>query len=318
VFQALPKTKVGFIEPMYASEARELPEEAEWAYEAKLDGYRCLAGKNTGVTLWSRRGTLFNLRFPEVAKACEKLPADTVIDGEVVAIDENGRASFNTLQHSRKNRHLQFYAFDMPIYRGRSLLNVPLETRRDLLERALEKVEYPVLFSRTFDAKPAALIEAAKELGLEGIIAKRKGSLYVPGRRTNAWAKYKVNQSQEFVIGGYTPGNPFDSLIVGYYDGPKLLFVGKVRNGFVPHVRREVYQRIKPMESDTCPFGNLPEKRRTVWALTAEEMKNCRWLKPELIAQIDFREWTPDSHLRHPSFAGLRDDKDPRAVTLDS
>ena len=146
--------------------------------EAKLDGYRCLAGKDAGrVTLWSRRGTLFTPRFPEIARACEKLPPETVLDGEVVAIDDNGRASFNLLQHHRSKRHLQFYAFDLPVYRGRSLLNVPLEKRRALLEEALDKVDYPVLFSRTFDAKPADLIRAAMKLQLEGIIAKQKGFL---------------------------------------------------------------------------------------------------------------------------------------------
>jgi bifunctional non-homologous end joining protein LigD len=129
-----------------------------------------------------------------------------------------------------------------PCTGGRSLLHVPLETRRALLEDVLEKVDYPVLFSRSFEAKPADLIRAAKELQFEGIIAKLKGSCYVPGRRTTAWVKYKVNQCQEFVIGGYTPGNPFDAVIVGCYDGDKLNFVAKVRNGFVPHVRREVFQ----------------------------------------------------------------------------
>jgi bifunctional non-homologous end joining protein LigD len=118
------------------------------------------------------------------------------------------------------------------------------------------------------------------------------------------------------VIGGYTPGNPFDGLIVGCYEGNKLNFVANVRAGFVPRVRREVYQRLRGFEVDKCSFMNLPEKRRTVWALTGEKMKNCRWLKPEIVAQIDFREWAPDRHLRHPSFAGLRDDKDPRAVIL--
>ena len=137
----------------------------------------------------------------------------------------------------------------------------------------------------------------------------------MPGRRTSAWLKYKLNKSQEFVIGGFTPGNPFDALIVGCYEGDNLKFVGKIRTGFVPHVRREVYQRLKGLETAKCPFSNLPEKRRTWWALTAQEMKNCQWLKPEVVAQIDFREWTPDGHLRHPVFAGLRDDKDARAVT---
>ena len=130
---ALPAAKPRFIEPMILSEVRELPEGQEWAYEAKLDGYRCLAAKDGRVTLWSRRGTLFTARFPAVARACEKLPAETVVGGEVVAIDENGRASFNLLQHHASKPHLQYYAFDMPVYRGRSLLHVPLEKRRELL-----------------------------------------------------------------------------------------------------------------------------------------------------------------------------------------
>ena len=128
---------------------------------------------------------------------------------------------------------------------------------RALLEDALAAVEYPVIFSRTFDAKPADLIRAAKELQL-GIIAKPKGSCYVPGRKSSAWVKYKVNQGQEFVIGRYTPGNPFNALIVGCYEGDRLKFVAKVRNGFVPHVRRQVYQRLKALRlrsahSSTCP-----------------------------------------------------------------
>jgi bifunctional non-homologous end joining protein LigD len=187
---ALPPAQARFIEPMELTEVQALPEGQEWAYEAKLDGYRCLVGKTAAsVTLWSRRATSFTARFPEIAQACDKLPPDTVVDGEVVAIDDNGRASFNRLQHHRSNRHLQFYAFDLPIYRGRSLLHVPLETRWALLEEALEKVAYPVLFSRTFDAKPPDLMRAAKELKLEGIVAKQKGSCYVPGRRTSALAE---------------------------------------------------------------------------------------------------------------------------------
>jgi bifunctional non-homologous end joining protein LigD len=147
----------------------------------------------------------------------------------------------------------------MPIYRGRSLLHVPLETRRAFLEEALEKVEYPVLFSRSFEAQPADLIHAAKELQFEGIVAKLKGSCYVPGRRTSGWVKYKVNQCHEFVIGGYTPGTPFDAVIVGCYAGDKLNFVAKVRNGFVPHVRRKVFQRLRGLETDTCPFRTAGE-----------------------------------------------------------
>jgi ATP-dependent DNA ligase len=191
---------------------------------------------------------------------------------------------------------------------------VPLEERRELLSNALAKVQYPVLRSTAFDARPADLIRAAKELQFEGIIAKRKRSLYEPGRRSGAWLKFKINRSQEFVIGGYTPGHPFDALIVGCYDGRELKFVAKVRNGFVPHTRRQVFQRLAGLETVTCPFSNLPEKKRTMWALTAGEMKECRWLKPKLVAQIEFTEWTPDGHLRHSSFVGLRDDKDARQI----
>ena len=116
------------------------------------------------------------------------------------------------------------------------------------------------------------------------------------------------------MIGGYTPDNPLDALIVGYYKGDKLMFASKVRNGFVPRLRREVWAKLKHLQSDTCPFANLPEKKRTQWALTREEMKNCVWLKPQLVARIEFTEWTPDAHLRHSKFVGLRDDKDPLQV----
>jgi bifunctional non-homologous end joining protein LigD len=115
-------------------------------------------------------------------------------------------------------------------------------------------------------------------------------------------------------ISGYTPGNPFDALIVGYYDGERLLYAAKVRNGFVPQLRREVATRFKGLKIHTCPFANLPERKRTQWALTKEEMKNCVWLKPELVAQIEFTEWTPDGHLRHSRFVGLRENKDVREV----
>jgi ATP-dependent DNA ligase len=256
---------------------------------------------NAAAALCCGRGeaTASQLDSPEIARACEKLSPDTLIDGEVVAIDQTGQVSFNVLQHNRSTAHLQF---------------LPQETRRELLDDALAKVEYPVLRSAAFDTKPADLIRAAKELELEGIIAKRKGSCYEPGRRSGAWLKYKTDRSQEFVIGGYTAGNRFDALIVGCYDGTELKFVAKVRNGFVPKVRREVFQRLAGLETKKCPFTNLPEKRRTLWALTADEMKECRWLNPQLVAHIEFTEWTPDGHLRHSSFVGLRDDKEVREV----
>jgi DNA ligase D-like protein (predicted ligase) len=316
-FSALPAAKIRFIEPMYALPVQNLPKSNEWLYEVKFDGYRCLAGRDaSGVTLWSRRENLFTKQFPQIARACERLPPNTLVDGEIVALDESGRVSFNLLQHHRsKAQALVFYAFDVLIYRGRSVLTVPLYFRRELLRRIFEDSNAaPIGLSENIEAAPTDMIRVAKEFGFEGIVAKRKDSVYESGKRTGAWVKYKVNRGQELVIGGYTPGNPFDALIVGYYEGERLLYAAKVRNGFVPLVRREVASRFKNLEIDTCPFANLPEKKRTQWALTKEEMKNCVWLKPELVAQIEFTEWTPDGHLRHSRFVGLREDKRAREV----
>jgi bifunctional non-homologous end joining protein LigD len=316
-FESLPKATVKFIEPMLAKSVAELPQATDqWLYEVKLDGYRCFAGNDSrGVTLWSRRGNVFTKDFPMIARACEALPLDTLIDGEVVALDERGRASFNLLQHRRsKASAIVFYAFDLLIYRGRSLLDLKLTERRALLEEALGFADQNVRLSENFEADPDDLARVARELGFEGIVAKRKNSPYQPGKRSGAWVKYKINHSEEFVIGGYTAGTPFDALVVGYYDEDKLYFAAKVRNGFVPRVRREVFKELKALEPAECPFANLPERKRTPWALTREEMKHVRWVQPELVAQIEFTEWTPDGHLRSATFVGLREDKAPRDV----
>jgi bifunctional non-homologous end joining protein LigD len=317
---SLPPASIEFFEPMLACAVTELPtDHRRWTFEIKLDGYRCLAGKDgRAVKLWSRRGNLYNREFPGIARACAALPSNVLLDGEIVALDEQGRASFNLLQHRRsKASAIRFYAFDLLVYDGRNTMGLELLERRRLLARALARSGGDVQSLETLDVDPAELLRAAKELGLEGIVAKRKDSRYEPGRRSGAWVKYRINKGQELVIGGYTRGNPFDALIVGYYQDGNLRFAGKVRNGFVPHLRREVASRFKPLETDTCPFVNLPEKKRTAWALTADEMKKCVWLEPKLVAQIEFTEWTPDKHLRHATFAGLRDDKEPRDVVLE-
>lgn len=253
------RVSLAFIEPMQVAPVRELPDSGNWAYEVKFDGYRCLAAKrSSGVTLWSRRGNGFTTRFPEIAHACEKLPTDTLIDGEVIVVDENGRCSFNALQNNQPKGHVQLYVFDILVYCGRSVLRLPIEERRQLLADALRKVEYPVILSTPFDVKPAELIRAAKELEFEGVVAKRKGSLYEPGERSGAWVKYKINRSQEFVIGGYTLGNPFDALIVGCYEGGKLQYVGKVRNGYVPHVRKAMFPYMQQITVDKCRLRIYP------------------------------------------------------------
>jgi bifunctional non-homologous end joining protein LigD len=314
----LPEGSADFIEPMLARSVATLPSARDrWLYEIKLDGYRCLAGKSArGVKLWSRRGNSLTRDFPSIARACARLPQGTLIDGEIVAMDDQGRPSFNLLQHHRSNASaIRYYPFDLLVYRNRSLAGEELWRRRQLLAEVVAPLDDSVQLSETFDAEPGELVRVARELGLEGIIAKRKDSVYEAGKRSGAWLKHKINRSREFVIGGYTPGNPFDALIVGYYQRNALYFAAKVRNGFVPHSRREVFKNLQPLEQGSCPFINLPEKKRTQWALTAEEMKKCRWVEPALVGQIEFAEWTPDGHLRQASFAGLAAGKEARRIT---
>jgi ATP-dependent DNA ligase len=264
---AFPKEKIRFIEPMYARLVNELPEGKEWLYEVKFDGYRCLAGRDgKGVILWSRRGNLFTKQFPNIARACEKLPPGTLVDGEIVALDESGRISFNLLQHHRsKAQALLFYAFDVLIYRGRSLLKEPLEHRRQVLAEAIKDATTPgkaapIALSETLNASAADLVRMAKELGSKASSPSARILSTNQASEPGSWIKYRVNRGQEFVIGGYTPGNPFDALIVGYYEGERLLYAAKVRNGFVTQVPREVAIRLKSLEINTFPFDNLPDK----------------------------------------------------------
>ncbi|HWO43586.1 MAG TPA: non-homologous end-joining DNA ligase [Candidatus Eisenbacteria bacterium] len=318
--ESLPRAPIAFIEPMLATPVSRLPEDTrQWIYEIKLDGYRCLALRvDAGVKLFSRKRNLLNKRFPMIAEALQGLPAGSMTDGEIVALDESGRPSFNILQNENPSgARIYYYVFDLLSWSGKSLLKVGLEDRRELLRASMERLPGRVRFSADFSGSPATIAAAAKELGVEGIIAKKKGSLYEPGERSGAWVKYRIHQGQEFVIGGYLPGpHGFDFLLVGYYESDKLIFLAKIRNGFVPRVRREIFARLKGLEIAECPFANLPEPKgaRRGKALTAEVMKECVWVKPKLIAQVEFAEWTAGNHLRHARFAGLRDDKDARAV----
>jgi bifunctional non-homologous end joining protein LigD len=313
----LPEIRLKFIEPMLSELVDELPEDSDaWSYEIKLDGYRCLALRDkSGVRLYSRKKNLLNLRFPTIVKALESMEPGTILDGEIVALDDTGRPSFNLLQNFRFTaKQIYFYAFDILAHHNKNVMGLPLAKRRELLAIELEKFIDPIRMSESIDGSPKEIVAAAKELSLEGIIAKRKDSVYQPGKRSRAWLKYKINKVQPFVIGGYTPGSPFDALIVGYYEGDALLYAAKVRNGFVPRIRREIAKKFAGSEDHSCPFANLPEKRRTQWALTREEMKNCVWLKPTLVAQVEFVEWTPDKHLRAAKFVALGDDKDTREI----
>ena len=294
-----------------------LPEGPQWTFEAKLDGYRAVGVKGREVILYSRNHKNFNKRFPQIAKALADLPADTVIDGEVVALDESGRPDFHGLQHFTAERsRILYFVFDLLVLNGRDLTSLPLIERRKLLAGIKIRSSW-IRISEQFDISADQMLAAVRQQGLEGVVAKRKDSLYEPGKRSGSWAKMRINQGQEFVIGGFMSGpRGVDSAIVGYYRCKDLVYVARVRNGFVPATRRMVYERLKPLITDKCPFVNLPETGRARWGeiLDAEKMKKCVWVRPKLVAVVEFLEWTQADRLRHSKFVALRDDKNTRRL----
>jgi DNA ligase D-like protein (predicted ligase) len=317
---AKPSRKASFIEPMLLLRSSDLPQASGWVYELKLDGYRALAFKTDGkVHLRSRNDNDFSGRYPSIVKAFSKLPDETLIDGEIVALDVSGRPSFNVLQNYRSAKtQILYYIFDVMILSGQDIMKESLDTRRRLLQQhVLRRLAEPIRFSPTLDANLHDLVRSVREQGLEGLVAKRRDSVYEPGLRSGAWRKMRINQGQEFVIGGYTPtAKNFDALIYGYYEDGRLMYAARTRNGFTPVLRDELFKKLHVLETATCPFANLPEKKSGRWGqgLTAAKMSECRWVKPKLVGQFEFVEWTPDNHLRHSRFVGLRTDKDAREV----
>src|SRR5437764_490254 len=234
------------VRPMLASSAAELPEGPDWSYEVKWDGYRAIAVKDgASVHLSSRNVKDLTREYPMVAAAVRSLPhGAAMLDGEIVAIDDRGRPTFQALHHrTTRGIRIVYYAFDVLHLDGRDLMKQPLDERRAALTRVV--AGSPLLLSDGLPGTPAAIQAAVRRLGLEGVVAKRRSSLYVPGKRTEAWVKVKFNKRQEFVVGGFKPNaTGFDSVLVGYYKGRQLCFAGKVRAGFTPASRAELFRRI--------------------------------------------------------------------------
>jgi bifunctional non-homologous end joining protein LigD len=311
-----------FLECMECLPVPRVPEGPQWSFEFKLDGYRLEAVKSTGkITLYSRRQNVLNTKFPHISAALRDLPEETVIDGELVALASDGRPNFNLLQNYRSaESHIIYYVFDVMTLEGRDLTQLPLSERREVLRSILPTNEH-LGISIAVQMTAQEMIALVREQGIEGIVAKRTDSIYQPGKRTGSWTKHRISLGQEFVIGGYVPSNlGVDSLVIGFYRGSDLIYAGRVRAGFVPATRRQVFEQIKHLKTDRCPFANLPEKTAGRWGqgLTAEKMKECVWLKPEAVARIEFLEWTDANHLRHTKFIALRDDKDPRKVVRET
>jgi len=296
-----------------------LPEGGEWRYELKLDGFRAV-GRKAGRTaqLWSRNQKNFARRFPTIVKGLGGLPDDTVVDGEVVALDEHGRPSFDLLQGLGTGEPcIVLYAFDLLMLRGWDVRDWTLEERRGELREVVRNLSDTIRYSETFEVPLPELEGAVREHRLEGIVAKRAGSLYRTGERCHDWLKWRANRGQEFVIGGYIPnGSVVDSLLVGYYNGREFMYAASVRAGLPSEFRRVLLPHFEQLQIARCPFVNLPERTEGRWGegLTAAKMAACRWLAPFLVARIEFLEWTSENRLRHPRFVGFRSDQHARDI----
>jgi bifunctional non-homologous end joining protein LigD len=314
------RPKLKFLEPMKAKLVEEPPAGDAWVYEVKFDGYRALALKSGDeVQLLSRNNKDFAKRFPEIVEAVKTLAVDTaILDGEVTALDKQGHTSFQLLQGSENAQRppLVYYVFDILQEEGDDLKGLPLIQRKERLQALLKNAAEPLRYSATLTAPVDRLLREVRKLGLEGLIGKKKDSRYEVGARTGSWVKIKCLQEQEFVIGGYTPPGGtrpyFGALLVGYFEKKKLIFSGKVGTGFNHELLKSLHAQMKRLEVKKCPFVGLPESDdagRWQQNITPAEFRRCHWVKPQLVAQLKFTEWTSEGKLRHPVFLGLREDK---------
>ncbi|HEU0013530.1 MAG TPA: non-homologous end-joining DNA ligase, partial [Longimicrobium sp.] len=312
--------KAGFpaaVAPELATLVDEVPVGDDWLHEIKYDGYRLLCLKRGGrVRVETRKGNDWTGRFPTLAAAVERLPAETaVLDGEVVMLTPQGTTSFQALQNvlnTGREADLVFYAFDLLYLDGRDLRPAPLLARKEALRGLMAGADAagPLRFSDHILGHGEEFYRQACRTGLEGIISKRADSKY-QAKRTREWLKVKCVQRQEFVIGGFTDPKGsrghFGALLVGVHDeGGRLLYAGKVGTGFNQERLRELYERMAPLEQADSPFADHGRRGR--------RPAGVHWIRPELVAELEFTEWTEEGNVRHPVFQGLREDKSAREV----
>ena len=295
--------------PMLATLAGEVPAGDGWLFEVKWDGYRAVATMRGGeVDLRSRNGNSLNERFPTVVGALVRAlrTPDCVLDGEVVAIGPDGRATFSAMQQGKQGTTYVYVAFDVLEVEGEPLVGLPLTERRERLAQLVDKRRGGVQLSDAFE-DGSALYDAAKQQRFEGIVAKRADSVYEPGKRSRNWLKIKTHGRQEFVIAGYTKGQGrrsgrFGSLVLAVSEGGRLRYAGNVGTGFDDTEIEKLQALLRPLERPTSPFDEVPKMPKV-------RKGDVVWVEPELVCEVEFVEWTHDGRLRAPSYQGLREDK---------
>lgn len=319
--KSLPKAQAKFAEPMQALLTSRLPKGGSWLYELKFDGYRAIAVKRgEKVELRSRNDRVLN--YPQVKEALERLPVDSaVLDGEIVALDSAGKQSFQALQGRSLPAHrIQYYLFDLLNFDGVDVRSLALEKRKEWLQGLAQSLGDPIHLSGALAVSdPDELLAILQQEGMEGIVAKKRDSRYECGERSGSWLKFRIGCEQEFVVGGFRHGQhaeDFDALLVGVYQGRKLRYAGKVKDGFTPRERQIVLRAARPLARKKPPFSELPIGQGGRWGegLTEEDLKRITWLAPKLVIQVQFVEWTSNGMLRHPKFKGVRQDKKPSDV----
>jgi bifunctional non-homologous end joining protein LigD len=317
---AAPKTPMPKdLAPMLATLVDQPFDDAGWSYEIKWDGYRALAYcKKDDVELRSRNDKSFDKYYP-VLNALKEWKINALVDGELVVLNDKGESNFNKLQNwrSEADGSLIYYLFDLLWLDGRDLTGLPLSERRNLLQ-SIVPAEGIIRYSDSFETSGTKFFASAQKLGLEGIMAKRTDSLYVPGARTREWLKIKTTSRQEVVIGGYTRNEGtsklFSSLLVGVFENGHLQYTGKVGTGFTSDMQRDMMRQFKPLVQKASPFGTTPDVNKPSRFRPDPPAAKAVWLKPLLVGEVAYREMTEDGVMRHPSFQGMREDKDARQV----
>lgn len=294
------------VNPMLCTLIKEPFDDPDFLYEVKLDGYRIIGFiQKDKIILRSRSGLDYSEKYPEVVKALSQLGLEAIVDGEIVAIDKNGRPDFDALQKSDRVNPLVYYLFDIIWCNGFKLTDLKLTQRKEILSKAIRFNE-TIRYSEDFE-QGIQLFELIKKQEMEGIVAKRKDSKYEPGKRGKDWLKLPTEKRQEFVIGGWTESensSPFAALVFGYYEDGKLMYQGHAGGGFKGNQKKKIKEKLEKIETDKSPFANEVETDRKV-----------HFVKPELIANIKFATYTSSGMIRKPAiFLGLREDKKPKQV----